>query len=114
MENRAGGGRVPLKGREGLPVEIGIWKVAVTMLRYIAVNSFALIDQLEVEFQKGLNLITGETGSGKSILVDAVALLTGERASQESIRQGRSITVDLHSPELCSFRRFLRSVHNPT
>jgi len=60
------------------------------MLRYIAVNSFALIDQLEVEFQKGLNLITGETGSGKSILVDAVALLTGERASQESIRQGRS------------------------
>lgn len=60
------------------------------MLRYIAVNSFALIDQLEVEFQQGLNLITGETGSGKSILVDAVALLTGERASQESIRQGSS------------------------
>jgi DNA repair protein RecN (Recombination protein N) len=60
------------------------------MLRYITVNSFALIDHLEVEFQDGLNLITGETGSGKSILVDAVALLTGARASQESIRQGKS------------------------
>jgi DNA repair protein RecN (Recombination protein N) len=60
------------------------------MLRYITVNSFALIDHLEVEFQDGLNLITGETGSGKSILVDAVALLTGARASQESIRQGSS------------------------
>lgn len=60
------------------------------MLRYITVDSFALIDHLEVEFQNGLNLITGETGSGKSILVDAVALLTGARASQESIRQGKS------------------------
>ncbi len=60
------------------------------MLRYITVNSFALIDHLEVEFQDGLNLITGETGSGKSILVDAVALLTGGRASQASIRQGKS------------------------
>lgn len=58
------------------------------MLKFLAVKNFALIDTLQVEFEPGLNLITGETGSGKSILVDAVSLLTGQRASQEMIRQG--------------------------
>ncbi|UCF36810.1 MAG: DNA repair protein RecN [Acidobacteriota bacterium] len=58
------------------------------MLRFISIDNFALIDHLEVEFGSGLNLITGETGSGKSILVDAVGLLVGARASQEMIRQG--------------------------
>jgi len=59
-----------------------------TMLRFLSVENFALIDHLEVEFTQGLNLITGETGSGKSILVEAVGLLVGERASQEMVRQG--------------------------
>lgn len=58
------------------------------MLRYLSIENFALIDRLEVEFGHGLNLITGETGSGKSILVDAVGLLAGGRASQEMIRSG--------------------------
>lgn len=58
------------------------------MLRFLSVENFALIDHLEVEFTQGLNLITGETGSGKSILVEAVGLLVGERASQEMVRQG--------------------------
>ena len=58
------------------------------MLKFLAIENFALIDQLEVEFLPGLNVITGETGSGKSILVDAVGLLAGERASQEMVRQG--------------------------
>jgi len=58
------------------------------MLQFISIDSFALIDHLEIEFQPGLNLITGETGSGKSILVDAVGLLVGSRAHQEVIRQG--------------------------
>ena len=49
------------------------------MLKFLSVENFVLIDRLEVEFQQGLNLITGETGSGKSILVDAVGLLVGER-----------------------------------
>ncbi len=58
------------------------------MLNFLTIENFALIDRLEVEFRQGLTLITGETGSGKSILVDAVGLLTGQRAYQEMIRQG--------------------------
>ncbi len=58
------------------------------MLRFLSIENFALIDRLEVEFDAGLNLITGETGSGKSILVDAVGLLIGQRASVEMIRTG--------------------------
>ncbi len=58
------------------------------MLSFLTIENFALIDRLEIEFKHGLTLITGETGSGKSILVDAVGLLTGQRASQEMIRQG--------------------------
>lgn len=58
------------------------------MLRLLSIENFALIDRLEVEFDSGLNLITGETGSGKSILVDAVGLLIGQRASAEMVRSG--------------------------
>ncbi len=58
------------------------------MLRFLSIDDFTLIDRLEVEFSDGLNLITGETGSGKSILVDAVGLLLGQRASSEQIRSG--------------------------
>jgi len=58
------------------------------MLKFLSIKNFALIDRLEIEFRQGLNLITGETGSGKSILVDAVGLLLGGRASQEMVRQG--------------------------
>ena len=58
------------------------------MLKFLLIENFALIDHLEIEFRKGLNLITGETGSGKSILVDAVGLLAGERASQGMVRDG--------------------------
>ena len=58
------------------------------MLKYLRISNFALIDRLELKFAPGFNLITGETGSGKSILVDSVSLLAGERASQEMIREG--------------------------
>ena len=58
------------------------------MLQYLAVRDFALIDRMEVDLGPGLNLLTGETGSGKSILIDVVAQLTGERASLDLIRSG--------------------------
>ena len=58
------------------------------MLQYLAIRDFALIDRMEVDLGPGLNLLTGETGSGKSILVDAMAQLIGERASLDLIRSG--------------------------
>lgn len=56
------------------------------MLRMIRIRNLALIRDLQIEFGNGLNLLTGETGSGKSILVDALGLLLGARSSQEMIR----------------------------
>lgn len=58
------------------------------MLEFVSIENFALIDRLEAEYGAGLNLLTGETGSGKSVIVDAVSLLVGGRASQEMIREG--------------------------
>ncbi len=58
------------------------------MLRYLAIRHLAVIDQLELEFQPGLNVLTGETGAGKSILVGAVGLLVGGRASADIVRTG--------------------------
>ncbi len=58
------------------------------MLRSLYIRDYALIEELEVEFGNGLNIITGETGAGKSILLGALKLILGERASTESIRTG--------------------------
>ncbi|HSY01499.1 MAG TPA: DNA repair protein RecN [Acidobacteriaceae bacterium] len=58
------------------------------MLIEMRLEHYAVIDSLVVEFGQGLNLLTGETGAGKSILVDALALLLGEKASSDVIRAG--------------------------
>lgn len=58
------------------------------MLETLVIHNFALIDNLAVEFTPGLNILTGETGAGKSILVDALGTALGERASAEYIRAG--------------------------
>ena len=60
----------------------------ITMLKSLEIKDYALIDHINVEFGKGLNIITGETGAGKSILIDAMSLLLGDRASTEVIRKG--------------------------
>jgi DNA repair protein RecN (Recombination protein N) len=58
------------------------------MLRFLSIRNLAVIDRLELEFEPGLNVLTGETGAGKSILVGAVGLLVGGRASAELVRTG--------------------------
>jgi len=60
------------------------------MLKFIHISHLAVIDQLEVELRPGLNILSGETGSGKSIIVDALGLLLGERASPEMMRTGEA------------------------
>src|SRR4051794_8608383 len=63
------------------------------MLRFLRVRNFALIDQLELHFENGFGLLSGETGAGKSIVVDALGLLTGSKASAEMVRTGESRAV---------------------
>jgi DNA repair protein RecN (Recombination protein N) len=58
------------------------------MIRFLSVTNLAVIDRLELEFPPGLTVLTGETGAGKSILVGAVGLLVGGRASAELVRTG--------------------------
>lgn len=58
------------------------------MLTELRLENYAVIDNLVVEFGQGLNLLTGETGAGKSILIDALALLLGQKASTDVIRGG--------------------------
>ena len=58
------------------------------MLRFLRIKHLAVIDSVEVEFDAGLNVLTGETGAGKSILVEAVGLLLGGRASGDLVRTG--------------------------
>lgn len=60
------------------------------MLEALAVHNFALIDNLSLQFEPGLNVITGETGAGKSIIIDALGVALGERASADYIRSGTS------------------------
>jgi DNA repair protein RecN (Recombination protein N) len=58
------------------------------MLRLLRIRNLAVIEEVEVEFEPGFNVLTGETGAGKSILVEAVGLLLGGRASAELVRTG--------------------------
>ena len=58
------------------------------MLRFLSVRDFAIVDQIELELKAGLTVLTGETGAGKSILVDALELLSGGRAGADVVRSG--------------------------
>lgn len=59
------------------------------MLLELNIRDFAIIDDIKIEFTKGFNVLTGETGSGKSIIIDALSLLLGGRANKDFIRKGK-------------------------
>jgi DNA repair protein RecN (Recombination protein N) len=58
------------------------------MIKTLAIKDYILIDKIKIQFESGLNIITGETGVGKSIIIDAMNLLIGEKASTDIIRSG--------------------------
>ncbi|AIO19330.1 DNA repair protein RecN [Candidatus Izimaplasma bacterium HR1] len=75
------------------------------MLSYISVKNFAIIENIEVEFKKGMTSLTGETGAGKSLLIDAIGLLLGDRATSNIVRTGSNKAevegiFNFHNPEI--------------
>ena len=81
------------------------------MLRTLSIRDFAIVDSLELEFRSGFTVLTGETGAGKSILIDALALTLGERGDAAAVRAGGeradiSAEFDIQSlPELMAWLR---------
>ncbi len=72
------------------------------MIRFLAIRHLAVIDRLDVEFGPGLTVLTGETGAGKSMLVEAVGLIVGGRASPDLVRTGEAtatVQAIIESPE---------------
>jgi DNA repair protein RecN (Recombination protein N) len=74
-------------------LRVNLWRVPTTfqgifVLAELRLENYAVIDNVAIEFAAGLNLLTGETGAGKSILIDALGLLLGEKASIDVIRAG--------------------------
>ena len=58
------------------------------MLTQIAIRNFTIVDQLDLDFTKGMTVLTGETGAGKSLLVESLKLLGGQRAQSDMVRTG--------------------------
>src|SRR5699024_1444404 len=58
------------------------------MIKSLYIRNFILIDELEVHFKEGLNILTGQTGAGKSIILGALNMILGERADTQSVRRG--------------------------
>jgi DNA repair protein RecN (Recombination protein N) len=65
----------------------------IGMLKSLSIKNYALIESVDIEFESGLNILTGETGAGKSIIIDALGLILGDRASAEVVRKGSEKTV---------------------
>jgi DNA repair protein RecN (Recombination protein N) len=64
-----------------------------SLLQELSIQNFAIIPQLTVDFREGMTVLTGETGAGKSIIIDAMGLLTGGRGSTDYVRQGETKAV---------------------
>ena len=66
------------------------------MLKSLFIQNYALIDTLDIRFEPGFSVITGETGAGKSIVIDAMSAVLGGRASRELIRTGADKVLELN------------------
>ncbi|HET8780971.1 MAG TPA: DNA repair protein RecN, partial [Pyrinomonadaceae bacterium] len=71
-----------------MPISVYLRNLCAGMLQFLNISNIALIDELQVEFEPGLNLLTGETGSGKSIIVDALGVLIGGRFTSDLLKSG--------------------------
>ena len=71
-----------------LLAEVGGRVEPVATLTELQIRDFAIIDRLHLRFHSGLNILTGETGAGKSIIIDAIGLLLGGRATADMVRAG--------------------------
>jgi len=60
------------------------------MLKSLFIHNYALIDSLQIDFDRGFTVITGETGAGKSIILGALSLILGQRADARHIKQGET------------------------
>lgn len=80
------------------------------MLKTLSIDQFRLIDSAKLEFHPGMNVITGETGSGKSIMLRALALVTGARADKEDVRKGSNkCVIELELTLPASFKSWFTS-----
>ena len=88
------------------------------MLQNLHVKNLALIDEVEVDFAEGLNILTGETGAGKSIVLGSVSLALGGRYSADMLRKGTDaglveLTFSVNSPETIRKLEELEIHHQP-
>ena len=85
------------------------------MLKKLSVKNFAILEDIEINFYDGLTILTGETGAGKSLIIDSISLLLGERASLEMIRNGedKALISGLFSYSNFYLQSFLEKLNVP-
>jgi DNA repair protein RecN (Recombination protein N) len=59
------------------------------MIVELNINNFAIIDNVKINFEKGFNVLTGETGAGKSIIIEGIGMILGQRANRNLVRSGK-------------------------
>ncbi|WP_435219438.1 AAA family ATPase [Luminiphilus sp. nBUS_07] len=74
------------------------------MLKQITIRDYAVVASLDMDLESGMTVITGETGAGKSIMLDALGLCIGDRADARTVRPGQSAPIS---------RRFFKSTSSP-
>ncbi len=82
------------------------------MIKSLYIKNYALVDELTINFSRGLNIITGETGAGKTIIVSAIAQLCGERSSSDFVRKGATKAIIEAEIEIPQNEHLLKLLHN--